>query len=380
MIIAEIVRPKPINWKSSYTSIDKIPFGSYILFEELNEVTKENLSIEKIDVNPFDFLNSDRLSYPSNYLFINSAVAFDKRSYEKLITYVREGNSVFISATGFGSMFRDSLKVETETDYNLTEEEVKPAFFSSNIKTQEKIPVYKKKIYKSIFKSFDTTKTAVLGYFKNEEIDPIENVNFIKINEGDGFIYLHTLPEAFSNYYMLTDNDQYAADCLSFLENSSQLYWDEYLKDGRIEIKSPIRYVLKQPTLKWAYYLLILGVLLFFIFRGKREQRIIPIVIPLENSSIEFTKTIGDLYFQYGDYGDIISKKITYFLAQIRSKHYLKTDKLNKDFIHRLASKTGHTEEETGELINYIIRITNKGTHNENDLIELNKKIEDFTI
>jgi len=30
IIVTEVIRPKPINWRSSYTSESKIPFGSYV--------------------------------------------------------------------------------------------------------------------------------------------------------------------------------------------------------------------------------------------------------------------------------------------------------------------------------------------------------------
>ncbi|MEW7291421.1 DUF4350 domain-containing protein [Aquimarina sp. 2304DJ70-9] len=379
IIVIELSRPTPINWKSSYTSSDKIPFGGYILFEELKnlENDKEILPISK---NPFDFLSSQEYQSNSAYLFINSNINFDKRSYEKLIEYVRQGNSVFLSGENFGQILKDSLNIETEVDYQLTEKEITPTFFSSFIK-EDSLPKFKKNIYKTVFKSFDTTKTTTLGHYKNEETaERLNEVNFIKVEEGKGTLYLNTLPQAFSNYYMLNGNQKYAATCLSFIDNHQILYWDDYLKDGRKIINSPMRFVLNQTSLRWAWYLLIIGLLIFIIFTGKREQRIIPIVKPLENTSIEFTKTIGNLYFQYKDYSDIISKKITYFLEKIRSTYYINTNTLDTDFMNRLAVKTNHSLEETKDLIDYINTLRGKAIHSEEDLIALNKKIEEFTI
>lgn len=378
IIITELLRPTPINWRSSYTSTDKIPFGSYVLFEELKE-SKNLKKIELVPKNLYDFLSNMKFISNSSYLFINSSINFDKRSFEKLIEYVRNGNSVFIAGSSFGNILNDSLNIETKIDYTITEEEITPTFFSDYI-TQKQTPKYQKQIYKSVFKSFDTTKTTVLGYYKQDEGPKTDYVNFIKVKEGNGFIYLNTLPQAFSNYYMLKENDEYAATCLSFLDHVDMIYWDEYLKDGRVVINSPMRFVLNQRSLSWAYYLLILGLLLFVIFRGKREQRIIPVVKPLENTSIEFTRTIGDLYFQHRDYSDIISKKITYFLEKIRSQYYLNTDQLDQNFINKLAAKTGNSLDKTTELINTIKALKGKSFHTEADLIAFNKKIEDFTI
>ncbi len=379
IIVTELVRPKPINWNDSYTSTDKIPFGSYVLFEELKEIKDEN-NIHLITQNPYDFLSDSELQTNSSYIFINSNIGLDKRSYEKLIAFVRNGNSVFMAAQNFGRIISDSLHIETEVDYQIVEEEITPTFFSSFIK-EDSLSKFKKKIYKTVFKNFDTIKTTALGYYKNDQSeDNLAEVNFIKVIEGKGNLYLNTLPQAFSNYYMLNGNQKYASTCLSFLNVSETIYWDDYLKDGRKIIDSPMRFVLNQVPLRWAYYLLLIGILVFVIFTGKREQRIIPIVKPLENTSIEFTKTIGDLYFQHKDYSDIISKKITYLLEKIRSTYYISTNNLDKKFIDKLAIKTNHSIDETTKFVDYINALKSKAFHTEEDLVELNKKIEEFTL
>ena len=49
-------------------------------------------------------------------------------------------------------------------------------------------------------------------------------------------------------------------------------------------------------------------VLLFIIFHAKRKQRIVPVIEPLQNSSAEFVKTIGNLYLQEGNFKDMANK------------------------------------------------------------------------
>ncbi|MDT8348035.1 MAG: DUF4350 domain-containing protein, partial [Flavobacteriaceae bacterium] len=123
-------------------------------------------------------------------------------------------------------------------------------------------------------------------------------------------------PQAYTNYYLLNGNKDYAALSFSYIQHRS-LYWDNYKKAGRIVITSPMRFVLSQTSLKWAYYLTIATLLVFVIFKAKREQRIIPVLAPLENSSVAFAKTVGSLYYQHKDYSDLIQKKTNYFLEFI---------------------------------------------------------------
>jgi hypothetical protein len=376
IVITELVRPKPIDWRASYISTDKIPFGGFVLFEEAPSLFK-NVKIEKIDKDPYEFLTDGNYENNSAYFFVNDDLFFDERQTDEILKYVENGNTVFISARNIGYILGDSLKVESSTNYNILEEELHPKFFSPSLK-QDSLPSYKKGVFKTYFDKIDTLKTTALGYYKPE--DPkMEELNYIKVNYGKGEFLIHNLPEAFSNYYLLKGNEQYAANVLSYID-ADKIYWDEYLKSGRKVVTSPMRFILDQAPLTWAYYVLIGGLLIFVLFKGKREQRIVEVMEPLENTSVEFTKTIGDLYFQHKDYSNIIAKKITYFMETLRSKYYLNTTEITEDFIKKLALKSGNTLEKTQKLMHLIKHLKEKSVHSEADLLELNKQIEVFRL
>ena len=377
IIVTEVARPKPLSWRSSFTAVDKIPFGSHVLFEELTSLFK-NATIEKIKGDPYEFLKDSSYQSNSAYIFINDNISIDKQQLESFKNYAEAGNTILLSARSFGEVISDSLLTETRQDYSILENDLKTRFFNNSIK-QDSIPIFKKGVYKSVFTTIDTIHTKALGYYDLEEEPNVESLNYISISFGKGKFLLHTLPEAFSNYYLLNGNDQYAAQVLSYID-AKTIYWDTYLKSGRKIIDSPMRFVFDQKSLQWAYYTLMLGLVLFIIIKGKREQRVIEVIEPLQNTSIEFTKTIGDLYFQYKDFGNIIAKKITYFLEVVRSKYYLDTTELNSEFIQKLALKSNVSLEKTTKLIQLIIHLKGKAVHSEQDIIALNKQIEDFKI
>lgn len=374
IILMELFRPQPVDWRESYTSFDKIPLGTYILH---NEIKSFYNSVENVNRDPFEFLSCEKTENHSAYFFLNNDLFFDDRQTEKLLEYASEGNIVFISARSIGGNLSDTLKVKTDVNYQFKEEEIYPQFYNKNLKS-DSLYQYKKTTYKSRFLEIDTLKTTALGYYKDAK-NPEKSLNYISIPYGKGKFLIHTLPEAFSNYYMLKNNEQYAAGVLSYI-NTDKIYWDEYLKSGRKVVTSPMRFVLSQEALIWAYYILMCGLLIFVIFQGKRKQRIIPVIEPLKNSSVEFTKTIGSLYFQHSDYSNIIAKKIAYFLEQIRSRYYLNTQNLSEDFIKSLSIKSGKNEEEIRKLIHFINYLKGKPTHSEQDLAELNKQIDQFEL
>ena len=384
MMIAEITKPKALNWRDSYAAADKIPLGCYVLFNELKEVS--NKTIKTSTKTAFENLKDVETNEKTVSLFINNGIDFDKQDSESLIKYVEDGNSVFISTNYMYGVLSDTLNINIGYDiYNFFKKPSLNSFTSTSLKHNERH--FKDVIENSFFTSLDTLHAIALGttHVNKTEKDPNDsipetNINFIKIPFGknNGAFYVHTNPFAFSNYHMLNGNDAYAATVLSFLPKN-QIIWDNYYKSGRKVITSPLRFVLQNPALKWAFYITLISLLLFVIFKGKRTQRIIPVVEPLKNASLDFTKTIGDLYYQHGDFTNIINNKIQYFLEQIRSKYYLNTNELSENFISKLAIKSSNKKEDTKALIDYIVYLKSKNTHTEPDLIQLNKLIETFT-
>ena len=188
---------------------------------------------------------------------------------------------------------------------------------------------------------------------------------------------LHTQPAAFTNFHLLKENHhEYAQKIISYIPKND-LFWLTKNQNGDIVSQSPMRYILSQPALRWAWWLFLIGTLVFMIFNAKRKQRIVPILPPLPNTTVDFVKTIGNLYFQEGNHDLIIDKKIVYFLEKIRTDYLLDTNKLDEDFIKKLHQKSGKNSLDIQKLV-YLIQAHRKNPHEsmEEDLIKINKAIE----
>jgi hypothetical protein len=375
LIVVELTSPQPVNWLPSYTATDKIPLGAYVLFNELDDLYAE-AQIERVTKDPYEFLIDTNYGQGELYVFINDQLNFDAEQFGELSDFVSQGNTALLAANYFGNVIADSLEINTITNYNVIEPQLVPEFYSPSLK-MDSLAVFKKAIYSTAFEQVDTLRTTALGYYYNDNQELSHN--YIRIAHGQGYFYLLSTPEAFSNYYLLQEHQKYAENLLSYF-NPTKVYWDEYLKSGRVIITSKMRFVLTQPALKWAYYVTVLGLLLFVIFKGKREQRVIELITPLKNDTKDFTATIGDLHFQYKDYTNIITKRITYFLQKVRSELYMPTDKLDEAFIKRLSLKSGNSLKDSQDLIGFINALRSKPLHSEEDLIRLNKLLQKFTI
>ena len=384
MMIAEISKPKAINWRDSYAASDKIPLGGYVLFNELKTFSKMPVSVSTKTA--FEALKDYRNRSKTVTLYINNVLSFNKQDTDALLHYVENGNTVFMSANYMYGVLMDTLNIRTGTDMNgLFKKPAHNYFTSPGLKTNAR--TFNDVIETSFFTKIDTLNTIALGMVKVKkeklvvhDTIPDTNINFIKVPFGNkqGAFYVHTNPFAFSNYHMLNGNDTYAATVLSFLPKHP-IIWDNYYKSGRKVVSSPLRFVLQNQALKWAFYTVLVALALFVIFKGKRTQRIIPVVGPLKNATLDFTKTIADLYYQHGDFTNIIHHKINYFFEQIRSKYYLDTNELGETFISKLAVKSSNKKEDTKALIDYMVYLKSITAHTETDLIQLNKLIETFT-
>jgi len=124
--------------------------------------------------------------------------------------------------------------------------------------------------------------------------------------------------------------------------------------------------------------LFVYGMLLYLLFNAKRRQRVVPVVKPLRNTTVEFIQTIGNLYFQEGDTVNIVQKKIIYFLDRVRNRYYLDTSKLDESFAEKLHNKSGKNKALIDSILHFINDFEKKKFAIQVDLVKLNSLIEEF--
>jgi hypothetical protein len=371
VIAVEWLTPKPVNWTATYSLDDKNPFGSFILYDLLPDIFPGK-QIQTLNVNLYEQELTEELA-DGNYIFIVDDFNLGEEDIDILLRLADKGNNIFIASHSFPQYLKDTLLFETEHIF----------FLSDSLGLQLEHPrlhsadayYFKRLDFFNTFKPLGKEKKSiyqVLG--KSNKGEP----NFVRIPFGHGNFYLNTMPLAYTNYNMLyRQNASYISNTLSYLPVQAT-YWDEYYKINRGESQTPLRYIISQPPLKWALYLTLMTLVLFMIFEAKRKQRIIPIVKPLANTTLEFTETVGRLYFQYKDHKNIADKKITYFLDYLRTHYYVKTTEFNEELYSKLSDKTGADKEEISKLFRLIQNIRSRKSISEDELLSLNAQIEDF--
>ena len=377
IVAIDSAAPKAINWTPTYSINDKIPFGLYVFNQELKSILKPD-TLNTINVTPYEYFdnlyNYDTLvnTYKTSgtFIAINEFENFDDESVKELLYYTSHGNTVFLSMKTLPKILLDSLKINLNANFEI--DNTTAVWFSNEKFGTEKYNLIEG-LGNNYFSKIDTLSTIILGYQGNDKAF----ANFIKVPYQKGSFYLHLQPAVFTNYHLLKKNHfQYAEKVLSYVPKGNIYWYTRDLTEGYIS-QNPMRFIFSQPALKAAWYLFLVGMLVFILFNAKRKQRIVPILEPLANTTIEFTKTIGNLYFQEGNHHTIIDKKIIYLLDKIRREYLLDTTLLDDKFVQKLQQKTGKNAEDLKQLF-YKINQHRKGNFEsvENDLVEINTLIE----
>ncbi|MGB7784953.1 MAG: DUF4350 domain-containing protein [Salinimicrobium sp.] len=375
----EANEPEDLNWSPSYSAYDKIPLGSLVLYEALKE---QDFPIQNVDVPPYEFLQDS--THSGTYFFLNDELNFDEAELNHLLSWIAKGNSAILIAENFSKNLLDTLQLKTQVSLPKESFSSKPMLNLSEAGLERDTAfLYDRQAYEHHFSKFDSLQQEVLGvsqlYTDSLKITA-PNANFLRDSIGKGAIYVNSFPKAFSNYFMLAEkeNPEYAARALAYITPQKSLFWDQYYKTGKTYITSPLFVLLNNRRLKWAYYFLLFGSILFIFFEGKRKQRSIKVIEPLKNQSFHFTRTVAGMFLERKDYKAITSKKIALFLEYIRAKYRLSTQQANEQFFAQLTGMSENPPEKVKELWQYMSRLEQQENVTKAELLELNKKITSF--
>lgn len=385
---------KRLNERVTLWRNDKIPYGTYYARESLPRIFPEaSIANNKTSPDPYQKSNLRDLlgRYDDNlrktcYVIIADKVIPDEKEIEGLFGLVAKGAQIFISTTSIDEDLLDTLQLKASLYsgfYN--EQDSLTVRVNDPVSLQESSYSYPGKAYDNYFSYVDSSITTVLGK------DQAGRANFVKISyESGGAFYIHLAPMALTNFFLLHKNNKtYYDQVLSWVpRNMEVVRWDDYFRNSiRGEGKDgsdtngafdALSWLKKQPAFAWGGGLLLLLLLLIYLFETKRKQRIIPVIQPLRNASLDFVKTIGRMYFQRKDNKDLAHKMTVHFLTHVRNRYNIRTSAMDDDFVKRLTYKSGYDQEAVQALVYDLQYAQDAPQVSDHALLELNHKLETF--
>ena len=391
------------DWSENYEAESKDPFGTFVINKVLSDYFPSNKFTEIKEGLDEELPTSSDTN--SNYVFVGESMFLDSADVASLLNYVSEGNTAFISSKTipFDLMFElyyEECNYEPWEDYatisdtfaifNFLHPQLKnegyPYWFTSG----GEIVAYGWNYIDSAYFCAEPHSMIQLGTINDQ-------VNFAKKEYGinGGSFYLHTTPMNFTNMSMLDKTELvYANKVFSHL-TEGDIYWDEYSRVGEgfgraynqrrsggsnrtIASEESLKYILAQPSLAWAWYLMIGMGFLYLFFRAKRKQRIIPVLEQNENTSFEFISTIGRLYFLQNDHKKLCQQKMKLFYAYIRDRYNLNTTKVDDEFMTKLIAKSEVPSPVLKKIFDFHKNIKSSQFVSEQTLIDFHLRMDEF--
>ena len=361
---------RKVDWEQTYDANSKQPYGLYIFDEQLKHFFSKR--VDRISYTPYEYLRRNQQKGECNYIFTTKGI--DEVSLKKVLSDVQAGSQALFLNNDDGLM--DTLRIKT--NYQLMVSEVNLQLNSTSYNKPIYLHPERDYIRVNYFTRLDKERDKALGYaFSSDGKKERRKINFVEVPYGKGKFFLHLGPPiAFTNYFLKESQEvrSYAATVLSYLPKDRPTVWFVPSNQGKDELS----FIMSQPQLRTAWHLMLVGFLLYLLFKGKRQQRIIPVIEKPKNTTIEFAQSISSLYYQERDATDMVRKKITYFLDQIRQRYYLDTQQINEDFATKLANKSGKDKDLVQQIVGTIIHFEQTQQAQEETLTQLDKWIDEF--
>ena len=346
------------NWVRKFQLFDKDPYGLYLF----NTLLTAHLDTGKtLQVVP-DWIALDTLvpkKEKSTLVFTGSNFGLQNNEFDSILKRVEEGCDLLLSY----HQLTDNLNQRLFEKYELTYDYADSVKVFTEKAQFTMISVFQNDTVARQWNAFAEVKPKdtlfrVLSSF-------MELPDLLMIRHGKGTIYLHTNPEFFFNYQLKRrDGFRYAGYLISKLSPEREVFLLELGRladnygtqdtdqqdgtEGKVD-DSYLQFLLKSPALVTAMGLIVLGLILFVLFRARRMRPIIPYLPRKKNMSMAFADTITSIYLSKQNPYGLLHLQKKNFMDAIHRHYYLDLGRNLEDrerLITALSQKSGVPEQE----------------------------------
>jgi hypothetical protein len=410
-----VINKEEHNWAESYALEEQNPYDLWLFKQLLEQAAGEKL--HTINASLDTSLQEIETPAKSTYILAGGFAHFTPSEVEALTTFAENGGKIFILAANQSyDLLENIWGFSEESDSTAFEKiyDVLPFTNTINATGAEII---------AINEGSDSARLHITKLNKNAEVqgewsyfEPLyindsalkisslglladSLVNYVMLPRGKGWFYLHTCPMGFSNYYLRQEAGlKYAQSCLSFIDIEDNIYWDTYSMNDKYDAENiggsgdgeqanlpedgPLSFVLSQRELRMAWYVLVVGSILFLLAGMKRKQRAIPLVLPRENSSLGFARTLSDLYIVGRNHSKISKLQWKMFKNMALRNYGIRVEFANdterNEIVSRLAIRSGIKETAVEAIFSTYLKIMVSERVDNRLLVEFNGHLQHF--
>ena len=355
------------NWENKYGFQSKDPKGLYLFFT-LMKIKHPNQKITEIkSFSKFDSVLKENKN--ATFVFIGDTIGLLDDDLKLLLNKFNQGSTILFSSNVLGGNIEDTLFQELERGFDY-DESVNYRLEGKNLKFTS---LYQTDTVASEwigFKNFQSTMGQIDGLVKQENLTTLFRISGVKSN-----LFFQSNPEPFLNYQMkTTDGFNHANYVLSLIPNENPIYYisiaqirplmldDDSSSSAEEDEKGLLDLILNNKTLLNAMVLVLLGAILFIVFRSKRRKSILPIIHEQQGVTLTFVQSIASIFLNKQNPIAIREIQRKNFYDTVHRYFYIDLHRKN-DFseIELLAEKTSYPLEKLQKLM--------KGFHSENQAL-----------
>jgi len=356
--------------------------GQYLQFQDFSE---DSLSVDPTESMFFYLAGNDYL---------------DSLEADRILNFAENGGQVFISSRSQNKILEDIFKyclpddgeIENPRDFDIVKfkkaKRISPRLSGApqaidrivNWQIRDEERRYEWAYYD--LSECNTDDFSITGEFIS--IGEVYN-NMIEIKFGRGVLVFHSNPLIFTNiHFKKKEIYEHVNEVLKKYSRDKLVYYNPKLTRNRIGggghsiPESPLKFILNNPPLKWAWYLLLSLVFLFVINFLRRDQRSVPVLQVPENETANYLDVVSKLYQKEGKHKHIVALKERLLFQFLRNRYGLTSSKFDDVFIKKASQNLEMDENYLTVFFKDIERAKNNSSLTEADLLKLNSKIKAF--
>lgn len=388
MVIAWLfsLRPKRYNWTESYKINKEQPYD-LSLFKSVVEASYPAFDV----VNYVDEDEAFLTRTGATFFYIDDWGILDSTEASLLIAFMERGNTVFVSACNdhrlIQNLFVPCKNGENYLTKYLEADSLMPKLVGKTAPTESSI----------YYRVIDKTQTHPWSYYSafacgSIDFDTLGQFSaggeiypdYLRIKVGKGELRIHATPLIFTNYHFKKPEVySHVSAILGELPDESFLYYDPKSNLANAMSRppigeSPLRFILSNPPLKWAWYITLALVLIYVVNNMRRNQRPIPVLTSPVNETATYLEMLSRLYRKDGRHKHLVGIREQMLLNHLRQRYRLSRNQPDEQYIREASIRLQMDESYIRNFFKDLNRAKNNSTLSDQELIAINRRITEF--
>jgi hypothetical protein len=349
------------NWEKTYELKDENPRNISFFMDLLDVHVKDSI----YNLVYWSDLDSIPNHEEATYLFIGNEFGAPSDSYDSIMHYADSGATVYLSFNHLTTDLYDRHFEEGAFYWDYS----KVLFAWIGDTTVPFYHVFENDTINEDWYSFSETEIIDTNY--RSYMYAMKHPFAFYEKHHKGKVHFHSIPNLFENYQVIQPNgyahariilnkiprDKPVIFLTCGINDSSQPITNEDEDEGEgaeKEDNSLIQFILKNPTLRLAFLLMIVLLLLYVFFRAKRKEEILPGYNQKRNMSLAFVETLGSIYISRNSPIGVLQVMRKNFYSAINRHFYIDLSRKEKreQNLEKLLAKVPYDSEKLMEIVN----------------------------